>query len=67
MSKAAIAIMLATVQGDSALAQSITVESGPCLGECPVFRFEATAAGRVFEGHRGTLLWSFRAAHPARI
>ncbi|RVJ09026.1 hypothetical protein CN183_13770 [Sinorhizobium medicae] len=55
ITRAAIAITLAMAPGVSALGQSITFEHGPCLGECPVYRFEATAAeSGIFEGRRFT-------------
>jgi hypothetical protein len=50
----ALALALAAPFGAPAVAQTITIERGPCLGECPVYRFKATAAGGVFEGRRFT-------------
>jgi hypothetical protein len=50
-----LVLALATPFGAPAMAQSITVERGPCLGECPIYRFKATAAGAgAFEGRRFT-------------
>ncbi|EHK73531.1 hypothetical protein SM0020_33528 [Sinorhizobium meliloti CCNWSX0020] len=52
---AAIAIILATAPCVSAFGQSITFEHGPCLGKCPVYSFEVTAAGSgMFEGRHFT-------------
>lgn len=33
---------------------SIIVERKPCLGECPVYRFQVSASGGMFEGRRFT-------------
>ncbi|WP_244513098.1 MULTISPECIES: DUF6438 domain-containing protein [unclassified Ensifer] len=52
---ARVAFALAASLMEQGQAPSIVVERGPCLGECPVYRFKVTAAGGgEFEGQRFT-------------
>ncbi|WP_309086620.1 DUF6438 domain-containing protein [Chelativorans sp.] len=50
-----MALTLLVLSAESAPAESITVERGPCLGECPVYRIEVSASGEgTFDGRRFT-------------
>lgn len=49
--EAAIALVMVATPGAYAQVQSITVERGPCLGACPVYRFKVAAA---FTGRTST-------------
>ncbi|WP_234716953.1 DUF6438 domain-containing protein [Ensifer adhaerens] len=55
MLTARVAFALVASLVEQAQVPSIIVERGPCLGECPIYRFKVTAAGEgVFEGRRFT-------------
>lgn len=50
----AVTISIVTTSAQ-APAQTITVERGPCLGTCPVYRFSVSADGTgLFEGRKFT-------------
>lgn len=49
---ATFALALAASLVEQSQAPGIIVERGPCLEECPVYRFQATASEGVFEGRR---------------
>ncbi|MGF6177702.1 DUF6438 domain-containing protein [Ensifer sp. 4252] len=48
IAKVVLALAASLVEPSQAL--SIIVERGPCLGECPVYRFQVSAGGGLFEG-----------------
>lgn len=53
--KAVVALTLLVSSAGSASGESITVERGPCLGECPVYRFQVSPTGEgTFDGRRFT-------------
>jgi hypothetical protein len=56
--EAVIVLVIMAASGTHDRVQSITVERGPCLGTCPVYRFEATADVSAYLKGAGSLPFS---------